>query len=629
MQNSYNWNTVNKFTGKEEIEYSINDNFTLTGRAGYNYALVDGKEFFPLVWYGDGKFANSALNEALDPVIINVGDVELERGASVYESRATYLDYNFEAFLNYERAFKDIHTVKGTVGVSYFGTSSEELNGTGFNIPNNSLDLADISANQAANGYLNAVGSSQDRSKLASVFLRAEYDLEKKYLISAIIRRDGSTRFGANNRFGYFPSISGAWVFSDEPFFTPGFINFAKLRVSYGISGNDKIDNFAYRATLGGEGDYVFDDVVVRGAAIGAAANPDLKWETTEQTNIGVDLTLFDNFDLTANYFIKNTKDLLFQPAVSAVLGTYGAGSTPPTVNGGDIRNSGLEFDLDYQLEGKSGFSFAVNYNVTILKNEVTRVPDGFDFFPGASFSVGGATATRFEKGQPIGYFIGYETDGIFQTTDQIEGSAVTQPGAQPGDLRFVDQDGDGEISFGDDSDRTFIGSPIPDYTMGLNFNTGYKGIDLSVNLYGAFGQEILRNYERQQPFANQLAYNLNRWTGEGSTNEYPRLTTGLTQNTTFSDFYVEDGSFVRLKNIQLGYTLPQKLTETIGVKRLRIYVSANNLFTLTRYMGYDPDVGTGFDPAVEDSGGPLNAGVDNGIYPQARVFMGGLNIKF
>ncbi len=621
MENSYNWSIANKITGKEEIEYTINDDFKVSGRAGYNYAIVDDKTFSPLVWYGDSKAPNTAANEDLDPRTVMIGNTVIERGASVYESRATYLDYNLEAFLNYNHTFNAIHTVKGTAGVSYLGNSSSGLNGTGFNIPNNSLELADISANQATGGYLNNVGSFQVKSRLASIFLRAEYDYQKRYLISAIIRRDGSTRFGENNRFGYFPSISGAWIFSDESFFTmPAFISFAKLRASYGISGNDRIGDFRYRASLGGEGNYVFNDAIVIGSAIGAAGNPDLKWETTEQTNIGLDLTLFNNIDLTANYFIKNTKDLLFQPAVSAILGTYGAGSSPPVVNGGDVRNSGLELDLGYETVSSNGLSFGATYNVTFIKNEVLRVPEGFAFIPGAAFSVGGNTATRFQAGFPIGYFIGYETDGIFQNQQEIAESSVTQAGAQPGDLRFVDQNGDGVISFGDNTDKTMIGSPVPDFTMGLNLNVGYKGIDLSANIYAAVGQEIIRNYERQQPYANQLAYNIARWTGEGSTNEYPRLTTGATQNTTFSDFYVEDGSYVRLKNVQLGYTLPASLTEKIGIRSLRLYVTANNLITLTRYLGYDPDLG---------SGDPLSAGVDNGFYPQARMYMGGLNIKF
>ncbi|WP_439483136.1 SusC/RagA family TonB-linked outer membrane protein [Cyclobacterium plantarum] len=620
MENAYNDSYVNKLVGKEEVEYAINDHFTWTGRAGYNYAMVDAKTFNPLVWYGPGKFANSARNADLDPVLVDVGGLEIERGASVFESRNTFLDYNLETFLNYNRTFAELHRVKGMIGLSLVGNRSEGLNGTGFNIPNNDLNFADISANQAPGGFLNGVGSFQSSQRLTSAFIRGEYDYKQRYLFSAILRRDGSTNFGPNNRIGYFPAISGAWVISDEPFFNAGAIDFMKLRTSFGVSGNDQIGLFRYRGLLNGSATYVFNDLIVNGAAIGNTSNPDLKWETTYQTNIGLDFSLFNNLDFTANYFIKNTKDLLFQPDVSALLGAYGPGGAPPVINAGDVLNRGVELELGYATNRQSGVNFTADYNVTFLKNEVTAVPQGFEFIPGAGFSVGGNVASRFQEGFPIGYFIGYQTDGIFQTQEEIISSPVVQPGAQPGDLRFVDQNGDGVISFGDDTDRTQIGSPIPDMVMGFNLTADFKGFDIGANVYAALGQEIIRNYERQQPFANQLSYTINRWTGPGTTDTYPRLTTGATRNNVFSDYFVEDGSFLRLRNVQLGYTLPLSITEKIGVQYFRFYLAANNLVTLTNYQGFDPDVG---------SGNPLFAGVDNGIYPQAKTFMAGLNIKF
>lgn len=613
IENQFNEGKVSKFTGKEEVSYEINENFNITGRGGYNYAVVEGKIFSPLVWYGPGKPQNTARNEDLDPVQVTLGSLTLDRGASVQEYRNTFLDYNFEAFLDYNRTFGS-HSVKGLVGTSIFGTSADELRGIAFNIPNNDPDLADISANQADGGYLNQTTSYQVESRLASVFLRAEYDFEKRYFFSAVVRRDGSTRFGGNNKFGIFPAVSAAWVISDEAFAIPSFIDFAKLRASYGVVGNDQIGDFAFRATLGGEGVYVFNDGLAQGVAIGRAGNPDLRWEQNEQLNIGLDLSLFEKIDLTANYFIKNTNDLLFTPAALSVLGTYGPGASPPIVNGGNVRNSGLELDLGFQEQLSNGLKISVNTNLTVLNNEVTAVPEGLDFLPGASFGIGGGVATRFQAGFPIGYFVGYETNGIWQTQEEIDASPVSQPGAQPGDLRFVDQNGDGVISFGDDLDRTEIGSAIPDYTIGFNLGLEFKGFDLGANIWGAFGQEIIRNYERQQPLANQLSYNLARWTGPGSTNEYPRLTTGATQNTIFSDFYVENGSYVRLRNVQLGYTLPESVVSYIGANYVRFYIQAQNLVTLTKYQGYDPDIA---------------GGVDGGRYPQARVFMGGFSIKF
>ena len=621
MMNQYNWSTANKFVGKEEFIYEFNENISLTNRFNYNYANVDAKVFSPLVWYGDGKYANTAANAALESPEVEIGDsVFIERGAAVYEERSTYLDLSYEGFVNYDKTFNDIHKVKGTFGVSVFERKGQSLNGVGFGIPNNSLAYADISANQAQGGFLNNVNSWEFKERLLSAFMRAEYAYKEKYLVSGILRRDGSSKFGPNSRWGIFPTISGGWLLSEEDFFKSESIDYLKFRASYGVSGNDQIPNFAYRALLNGEGVYVFDDLITQGAAIGRPANPDLRWETTRQLNVGLDLTWLKVINFTTNYFIKNTNDLLFQPDVSALLGSYGPGGYPPIINAGDVSNKGWEFEVAYQSDRKNLLQTNLNFNLTTINNKVVSVPEGIEYIPGAAFSVGGDVATRFEEGYEIGYFFGYQTEGVFQTQEQIDNAAVVQEGAQPGDLIFKDVNGDGKINFSDDSDKTYLGSAIPDFTMGFAFNFKLKGFDFSGNVYAALGQEIIRNYERQQPYANQLAYVIDRWTGEGSTNEHPRLTTGPTNNNLFSDYYVEDGSFVRLRNLQFGYTLPSTLLRKIHIESLRVYVAANNLITLTRYMGFDPDLG---------SSSVLSAGVDYGMYPQARSLMGGLQIKF
>jgi TonB-linked SusC/RagA family outer membrane protein len=621
MQNQYNWSTANKFVGKEEFIYEFNENLTLTNRFNYNYANVDAKVFSPLVWYGDGKYANTAANAALESPEVEIGDsIFIERGAAVYEERSSFLDLSYEAFLNYDKTFNEVHKIKGMLGASVFERKGQSLNGVAFGIPNNSLDYADISANTAQGGFLNNVNSWEFKERLLSAFMRAEYAYKEKYLVSGILRRDGSSKFGPNSRWGIFPTISGGWLLSEEDFFKSKSIDYLKVRMSYGVSGNDQIPNFAYRALLNGEGVYVFDDLITQGVAIGRPANPDLKWETTRQFNVGLDLTWLKVFNFTTNYFIKNTNDLLFQPDVSALLGSYGPGGYPPIINAGDVSNKGWEFEVAYQSDRKNLLQTNLNFNLTTINNKVVSVPEGIQYIPGAAFSVGGDVATRFQEGYEIGYFFGYQTAGVFQNQEEIDNAAVVQEGAQPGDLIFVDQNGDGKINFSDDSDKTNLGSAIPDLTMGFAFNFKIKGFDLSGNVYAALGQEIIRNYERQQPYANQLAYVIDRWTGEGSTNEHPRLTTGPTNNNLFSDYYVEDGSFVRLRNLQFGYTLPSTLLRKIHVESLRVYVAANNLITLTRYMGFDPDLG---------SSSVLSAGVDYGMYPQARSLMSGLQIKF
>ena len=279
MMNQYNWSTANKFVGKEEFIYEFNENISITNRFNYNYANVDAKVFSPLVWYGDGKYANTAANAALESPEVEIGDsVFIERGAAVYEERSTYLDLSYEGFVNYDKTFNDIHKVKGTFGVSVFERKGQSLNGVGFGIPNNSLAYADISANQAQGGFLNNVNSWEFKERLLSAFMRAEYAYKEKYLVSGILRRDGSSKFGPNSRWGIFPTISGGWLLSEEDFFKSESIDYLKFRASYGVSGNDQIPNFAYRALLNGEGVYVFDDLITQGAAIGRPANPDLRW---------------------------------------------------------------------------------------------------------------------------------------------------------------------------------------------------------------------------------------------------------------------------------------------------------------------------------------------------------------
>jgi TonB-linked SusC/RagA family outer membrane protein len=621
IANTFNDARVNKLVGKEELVYKINSDFEVTGRAGYNYAIVDDKSFSPPVYYGSGKAMNTALNANLDPRITTIATgVEIPVYNTVTERRTTYLNYNFEAFVNYNKSIGEDHKVKGTLGTAIFTNTSNFLSGTGYNVPYSSWDFADITAAEGAN-LLNNTSSGQTEERLQSFFGRAEYGYKGKYLLSALIRRDGSSNFGKNNRFGYFPAASFAWVLSDESFFQSSVLEFVKIRASYGVSGNDKIGYFRYRALLGGEGVYPFNDQLTTGTAIGTLGNQDLKWETTRQTNIGADLTLLNGkLDITTDYYIKKTFDLLFQPDVSAIIGAYGAGGSPPWINGGDVKNSGFEFLINYKDQIGEDFQFNIGYNLTTIRNRVTSMPSGKEFIESGSFGVGGSITSRMQTGFPLGYFYGFKTDGVYQTAEEVASRGVTQNGAQPGDLRFVDKDNSGSINFGDNSDKMMIGSPIPDVVMGLNLGFNFKGFDFSTTFYSSIGNDILRNYERQQPMANMLSYRLDRWTGAGTTNEHPRLTTGANNNGVISDYFVEDGSFVRIKNLQLGYSLPASISKRIGATKVRVYIAANNLATFTRYKGYDPD---------QSNSNPLVSGVDTGFYPQAKTFMGGLNLNF
>jgi TonB-dependent starch-binding outer membrane protein SusC len=620
ISNSFNETFVNKMVGKEEINYKITNALEVTARGGYNYALVDSKNFSPLVWYGTGKAQNTAADENLTPKMRVINDLlSLPENGSVREARATYFNYSFEGFLNYNHTFSDVHTVKGTIGTSFFGGNNHEVGGTGFGIPYNSWDYADLS--QAKDPLLGSSFSNQDRSRLQSFFARVEYNYLDRYLLTGIFRRDGSSNFGPNNKFGTFPSVLAAWIVSEEDFFPFSGVSLLKIRGSYGVIGNDKIDRWSYRAQLGGEAVYPFDGQLRNGVAIGAIGNPDIKWETTHQSNFGFELTaLSDKISVSADYYIKKTKDLLFRPDIAAIIGGYGAGESAPIINGGDVRNNGFEFLISYKDHIGKDLNFSISYNVTTLHNEVTRLPEGKDFIAGGAFGVGGTTATRMEVGFPIGYFFGYKTDGIYQTEEEIAERGVTQSLARPGDLRIVDIDGNKEIDFSNNSDKTMIGSPLPDVMMGINFGVNYKGFDFATTLYSSIGNDILRNYERQQPMANNLAQNIDRWTGPNSSNEVPRLTTEQTRNAVISDYFVEDGSFVRIKNLQLGYALPPAIAHKIKATRMRIYVAANNVYTFTKYKGFDPDF---------SSSNPLTSGIDYGFYPQARTYMVGLNLNF
>ena len=618
MANTFNNARANKFVGTLRLDYDINDHFTASARGGYNYAVVDSKSFSPLVYYGAGKAQNTALNADLDRNEVEIApDVTIPVNNSVTESQTTYFGYNLEAFLNYKRNFGN-HQLKATLGTSFFGNTYANVSGTGYNVPYNSWEFADLSATDP-NDLLNNSSSYQGESRLQSIFGRAEYTYAQKYMFSFILRRDGSTRFGSNNIYGIFPTASAAWVISDEEFFNFAPISFAKLRVSLGRSGNDQINDFAYRGLLNGEGVYAFDDQLTQGVALGRLGNADLQWEQTTQFDIGLDFDLLnDALSVSFDYYIKTTTDLLFSPDVTALLGSYGAGSAPPFINAGKIRNKGIELALNYTKDISDDLSINIGYNISTYDNEVVELPEGVEFLEFGAFGVGGTTANRMQVGLPMGYFFGYKTDGVFQNAEDIA-AAPTQLDASPGDLRYQDVNGDGTIDFSGDTDKTIIGSAIPDVTMGLNLAVKYKGFDLSANLYASIGNEILRNYERQTPLANLLAYRIDRWTGEGSSND-PRLTTGVNRNNVLSDFYVEDGSYLRVKNLQLGYSLPNSVAEKIGLNQLRLYVAANNLLTFTEYRGFDPDIG---------SSSPTATGIDYGFYPQARSYMIGLNLKF
>jgi hypothetical protein len=289
-------------------------------------------------------------------------------------------------------------------------------------------------------------------------------------------------------------------------------------------------------------------------------------------------------------------------------------------VNAGTVRNSGVEFSIDYKNQFSENFSMSVGYNVTFLENEVLEVNNGTGFIEGGAFGVGQPAPSRMAVGESIGYFYGYKTDGVFQNQAEIDAhpsQVALGANAAPGDIRYVDVNGDGVLNT---NDRTNIGDPVPDATMGFNLQMNYKNLDFALYTFASVGNDMVRNYERTLSDVNRVDYVLDRWTGEGTSTTTPRVTTGATANNVFSDYFVEDASYLRIQNIQLGYTLNPKVSEKSGITKLRIYTGVNNLYTFTKYMGYDPGA---------SNGAPIGGGIDYGFYPIPRTYMLGLNINF
>ncbi len=636
IDNTYNETKVNRFTGKLELQYDITDDIQATSRFNFNYADQISRFYVPLQYYGPNKVQNTVLVNNNQFVLDTNDDGDRDVYSLVGENVQNFFDYTWESFINYQKTFGD-HNVSAVLGTSLQSFQYDGFFATGF-LVNGPDDWSNaylsntqsfiIDDDDTPNGDPQDIqqtlspttGIGEDR--LYSIFGRVQYDYQGKYLFSGMVRRDASTRFGPDNRVGYFPSFSGGWVISKEEFFKSSIIDNLKLRGSWGITGNDRIGSYRWLGFLQGanaEATYPFGDTLAFGNAIGALSNSKLQWETTKQTNIGFDMSLFDRkLDVSVDYYRKRTEDLLLVPEVSALLGTSAGGSSAPVVNAGIVENRGLDLSINFSHEFTEDFSIQVGYNLTSINNEAIEVNNAAGFLPGGLFDLN-QTTSRFQSGLPIGAFWGLQTDGIFQNQAEIDAHAV-QPDAQPGDIRYVDLDGDGVVEFGSQDDQTNIGNPIPDFTMGFNLNLNYKNFDFGTTLYASIGNDIARSYERFLTYSNKPTLYLDRWTGEGTSNSVPRASTNASNNRLFSDFFVEDGSYLRIQNIQIGYSLPDSLLEKMHLDRFRLYFGVNNLHTFTKYRGYNPDV---------SNSDPLSAGVDLGQYPLARTFTTGINVSF
>ena len=535
------------------------------------------------------------------------------------EGSGNGINLQVENFVNYKLE-KGQHDFDFVLGTSYQETSFERADAS-------TLDISAGVKFDENFRLLNNIADSLDRVtgfravdyRIVSTYFRFIYDYGEKYLFSATIRRDGSSNFGPNNRFGVFPAFSLGWVLSEESFFPRNTaLNFLKFRSSWGINGSDRIAPLSYEALIVPGAAYTFgnNENVTTGATVETLPNPNIKWEESVQFDFGIDASFFDSrLSVVFDYFKKTTRDLLG----SQIIPRYTGVTSDPITNLGEFTNQGIELGISYRQNFR-GLRFVGSLNYTTFINEVTRIPGSTQQINGTNWPVRNTFITRMEEGEPVGHFVGYTTLGIFQSEAEIvahanEDGELLQPDAQPGDLILEDTNGDGVINTDDFSK---IGSPWPDHVIGLNLSFEYKGFDFSALFSTQIGHDIFRSYESTTLRVNYQDFWLDRWTPENPDTDIPRVTT-QGSNLLQSDFYVEDASFLRLRNLQVGYTVSDELLEKIGLNSIRIYFTANNLLTLTGYRGFDPEVGT--------NNGVLDTGIDRISYPVARTLGGGIKI--
>nr|WP_129729782.1 TonB-dependent receptor [Parabacteroides goldsteinii] len=521
-----------------------------------------------------------------------------------------------ENLLTYDQTFGD-HKVSALVGYTYQDSRYRWLQAYGENLPQGLEEINASTTSRSNEGY-------SRRSVLTSILGRVFYSYKNKYLITATIRRDGSSKFGKNNRYGNFPSASIGWNMAEEQFMENiSWLDQLKVRGGYGVLGNQEIDNYQYSSTITTGINYPDGNGgLIQGAFPKDFANPDIKWESTAMTNVGVDFVALNNrLSITADWYVKNTKDILLTVPIPISSG----GANDPIRNAGKIRNKGFEFNVAWNTSVNSDLAYGVSVLGSFNKNEVTAMGTGSQAIWGGATNQNINTCKTM-AGYPIGSYWLIPTDGYFNSEAEVESYAKDgvkiQPNAQPGDVRFKDTNNDGTI---DDKDRVYCGSPFPDFTFSVNGNITWKNFDASVTLQGVVGNKIYnatrQTLEDVTKGTNFLASTLDYWTPENLNAAHPRLTWDDPNRNTRaeSDRYLENGSYLRLRNLQVGYTFPQQWFRGY-IQKVRVYANAENLFTITGYSGYTPDV---------NADNARYRGFDNFIYPTNRVFMLGLNVTF
>ena len=613
LDNTYNYSNTNKLYGKMELQYTPMKDLTFTTRFGYTYTNIGGKAFNPLAFYGAGHI-NSTLNADGSP----------RPGAhnNVSEFATDYFNYVWETFGTYNFKINDVHNFETVAGISQSKNTGKSLGGSRQDVPFNSWSFADISAatGTAPNSGIDLYSWQYERRNL-SYFGRINYDYDGKYLASFTARRDGSFAFGADNKFANFFAGSLGWVVSNEDFWNSDLIDLFKIRGSYGVTGNEnvspqfqRISNEVYLYNLGQNAGYTFgNNPTSIGSTIASYRNDALAWEKQNQFNVGFDMRfLKSKFNLSADYYRRDISGLLFNPTLSLYLGT----AALPVANIGTTETKGVDITLGYTSTLGKNLKLNTYATFTTAENLVTETNQGL--ITGGTYGIPGQSITRFEKGFAPGYFFGWKTDGLYQNETDIKNGA-SQLGAQPGDIRFVDVNEDGVI---DANDRTQIGNPFPKFTIGWGLNLEYKGFDFTTFWYGSFGNDVYRAYERNLAMTNKNRMVLGRWTGENTTNDarFPRYSfVDDNLNARASDRYLEDGSFVKIKDLQFGYSFSSAALKKLKISKLRAFTQIRNAFTFTNYSGFDPEI----------AGGIFESGIDRGIFPQARTWSFGIDVRF
>ncbi len=616
--NGFGYTKVYRLQTNFFLEFSPIKDLTYRASAGWLYRHREGRSYVPVYELSSKKS--------------NPND-------DVSQNQSYSVRWSLENTLNWVKAF-DKHHVDVLLGQSV----EKWGYGNGVNVTNSnslfpgSFEHAYIANANVVDPSLTSIGGSPEaQGALSSFFGRVNYNYDETYLLSLVLRADGSSNFARGHRWGYFPSISAGWVISNEKFMesTKAWMDFLKIRASWGQNGNCNISNFQYLATIALDDPYYFNnkDNPALGAYPNILPNEDVKWETSEQLDFGFDARFLNNrLGVAFDWYKKTTKDWLVR---APMLLSYGTNA--PYVNGGDIENKGYEIQLNWNDKIGKDFRYSVSANFSHNKNEVTRLANSEGIIHGGSNAIAQNTAElyRIQVGYPIGYFWGYEMEGIIQNEKQLQeyldrncsgdkANSLQGESLQPGDVMFKDVNGNGKIDKGDD-DKTMIGDPNPDFTLGLNINVSYKGFDFALNGYGSFGQQVAKSYRQfsDHPDDNYCTDVYSKyWTGEGSTNRYPRFSDGKTANMSeISRVWIEDADFFKISRISLGYDF-KRLYSKLPVQKCRLYVALSNFFTFTGYSGMDPEVGFG-------NGASWASGIDCGYYPSARSWQVGLNINF